>query len=157
MLISTFFQRAKTAILIGVMIFFVSYFSVASFDETTGYTTKAGLSIFSTVAMAEGFMTLLAFEVNQVGIDFEKLGQTYENYTVGTAIAALAIDAVMYGLVALYLDKVLPKEYGKRELWYFPVSPSFWTGRSTTTSTTNVEHSSSSESTSIANEPIEPE
>ena len=42
----------------------------------------------------------------------------------------LAIDTVLYILLALYLDKVLPKEYGKREVWYFPFTPSFWTGRS---------------------------
>ena len=74
MLMSTFFSRAKTAILIGVLVFFVTYFSLASFDETTPYLTKAGLSIFNTVAMAEGFTTLLSFEVNSVGINFTNLG-----------------------------------------------------------------------------------
>lgn len=133
MLIATFFSRAKTAILIGVLVFFVTYFSLASFDENTRYSTKAGLSLFNTVAMAEGFVTLLAFEVNQVGINFGNLGQTYQHYTVGTSIGALALDTVLYILLALYLDKVLPKEYGKRELWYFPFTSSFWTGRSNIT------------------------
>lgn len=62
MLISVFFSRAKTAILVGVLVFFVTYFSVASFDDNTPYTTKASLSIFNTVAMAEGFITILSFE-----------------------------------------------------------------------------------------------
>jgi ATP-binding cassette subfamily A (ABC1) protein 3 len=65
MLISAFFSRAKTAILIGVLCFFVTYFATASFDENTPYGTKAGLSIFNTVAMNVGFQTLLSFEASQ--------------------------------------------------------------------------------------------
>jgi hypothetical protein len=64
MLMSTFFSRTKTAVLIGILVFFVTYFTLASFDDQTTMANKAGLSIFNTVAMAEGFITLLNFEVN---------------------------------------------------------------------------------------------
>jgi ABC-type transport system involved in multi-copper enzyme maturation permease subunit len=64
MLISSFFSRSKTAILIGVLVFFCTFFSVTSFDPNTPYSTKAGLSIFNTVAMNQGFWVMLTFEAS---------------------------------------------------------------------------------------------
>jgi hypothetical protein len=29
-------------------------------------------------------------------------------------------------LIGLYLDKTLPREYGRRETWYFCCKPTFW-------------------------------
>jgi ABC-type transport system involved in multi-copper enzyme maturation permease subunit len=52
MLISSFFSKSKTAILIGVLVFFVTFFVKNSFDANTPASTKAGLSIFNTIAMS---------------------------------------------------------------------------------------------------------
>lgn len=38
----------------------------------------------------------------------------------------LAFDCVLYGLLAVYLDHVIPGEYGPRYGWFFFVDPSYW-------------------------------
>jgi ABC-type glutathione transport system ATPase component len=41
---------------------------------------------------------------------------------VFTAIIFLACEAVIYGLIALYLLAVIPSEFGGRQPWHFPVT-----------------------------------
>lgn len=38
----------------------------------------------------------------------------------------LIVDIVLYFLLALYLDAVIPAEYGQRKPPYFIFMPSFW-------------------------------
>ncbi|ESP03886.1 hypothetical protein LOTGIDRAFT_110141 [Lottia gigantea] len=62
-----------------------------------------------------------------------KGGMTFDTINLGDfplsgPIIMLAVDAVLYGLLAFYLDRVIPGEYGVRyKPWYF-LLPSFWCG-----------------------------
>ena len=38
----------------------------------------------------------------------------------------LIVSGILFTFIGLYLDKVLPKEYGNSEPWYFVCSPRFW-------------------------------
>lgn len=109
---SSFFSKAKTAILVGVLVFFVSYFTTFSITDQTPKETKVGLSIFNTVAMSSGFYTLLSLQGNQVEVNFETASDEYQNYTVQASLIMLFIDTILYGVLALYFDKVIPSEYG---------------------------------------------
>lgn len=40
----------------------------------------------------------------------------------------LIIDIILYMLLALYFDAVVPGEYGQRKVPYFCFLPSFWKG-----------------------------
>ena len=40
----------------------------------------------------------------------------------------LIVDTILYGIIAWYLDKIMPSEYGTQLSWYFPVLPSYWLG-----------------------------
>jgi ATP-binding cassette subfamily A (ABC1) protein 3 len=71
--VSSFFSRAKTAILVGVALFLVSYFSLFTVNQATTESTKSALSIFPTAAMALGFFTLLGFEGIQTGIHWDNI------------------------------------------------------------------------------------
>jgi hypothetical protein len=35
---------------------------------------------------------------------------------------------VLYVILALYFDKVIPSEYGRTLPWYFPFTKQFWKG-----------------------------
>ena len=61
MLIGAIFSKAKTAILVGLLVFFVSYFPLFSFNENTTEGTKTGISFFCSAAMAQGFTLLLTY------------------------------------------------------------------------------------------------
>jgi len=128
MLIISFFTRAKTAILVGVLVFFITYFVIFTIDSNTPQSTITGLSMFPSIAMAVGFVTMVGLEGTQIGSNFSNLSLNYGNYNVETALVFLVIDTVLYGLLALYFDKVIPSEFGSSLPWYFPLSPSYWKG-----------------------------
>jgi ATP-binding cassette subfamily A (ABC1) protein 3 len=130
MLISSFFTKTKTAILVGIVAFFVSYFSIFAIDENTPNSARMGLSLFNTIAMALGFFTLLTFEGVEEGSNFSNLDDRYLHTSVQDCLIMLAVDTIIYALLAFYFDKVIPSEYGTKLPWYFPFSPSYWRGRS---------------------------
>lgn len=114
--------------MIGVLAFFVSYFVIFTITQDTPESTKIAVSIFNTLAMSQGFNALLSLQGNQVDVNFETASDKYQNYSVEIAIIMLVIDSVLYGLLALYFDKVIPSEYGVSLPWYFPFTKGFWMG-----------------------------
>ena len=71
-----------------------------------------------------------AFEGGLVGLHWGNLnvmpGET--NFSFQLAVGMLLVDAVLYGIMAAYLEAVLPSDYGTQLPWYFPFLPSFWRG-----------------------------
>uniref|UniRef100_A0A8D0BD66 Cholesterol transporter ABCA5 n=1 Tax=Salvator merianae TaxID=96440 RepID=A0A8D0BD66_SALMN len=62
--------------------------------------------------------------------DYEE-GTTFSNLTHGPyplviALTLLALDSMLYLLLAVYLDQVIPGEYGLRRGFFFFLKPSFW-------------------------------
>ena len=129
-LISSMFNKTKTAILVGMLFFFLSNFSLLSISRTTEPGVLSVLSILNTFAMSEGFFELLCFESAQIGITFSNMDEQYYNYSVGKCIKFLILDTVIYWIISLYLDKVIQSETGVSLPWYFPFTISFWKGHS---------------------------
>ncbi|KAF1787525.1 P-loop containing nucleoside triphosphate hydrolase [Phytophthora cactorum] len=55
------------------------------------------------------------------------MGTLSDNYRLSTALWMFVFDTVLYTVLGLYLEKVMPKEYGTTLKWYFPLglNPSF--------------------------------
>lgn len=51
-----------------------------------------------------------------------------DTLSLGLVIVMLAIDSVIYLLIALYVEAVFPGEYGVPQKWYFPFTSAFWCG-----------------------------
>ncbi|CAG9311641.1 unnamed protein product [Blepharisma stoltei] len=128
-LISSFFSKAKTGILVGVLAYFASYFTIFAVTDTTPASTKNGLSIFNTIAMTQGFYVLLSLKGNQIDSTISNLDIEYEYYKVETCIIMLFVDTILYSLLAFYFGKIVPSQYGVSLPWYFPFTKSFWLGR----------------------------
>lgn len=47
-------------------------------------------------------------------------------FVFGHVILMLVFDSVLYMLIALYLEQVLPGPFGLPKPWYFPIQKSFW-------------------------------
>ena len=127
-LISSLFNRSKTAVLVGMIVFFVSYFIILPVTSNTSEGTLMGMSVLNTVAMSQAFIQLMSFEDAKVGIDFTNINDNFYYYSVGTGLLFLFIDCILYWTLALYLDKVIQTETGVSLPWYFPFTPSFWKG-----------------------------
>lgn len=127
-LISAIFNKAKTAVLVGMLAFFVSYFSQLSITTNTSSGVLGLMSLLNTVAMSQGFQNMMLFEGSQIGIDFSNIGDSYYNYSVSIGLTMLFVDSILYWLFALYLDKVIKTETGVSLRWYFPFTLSYWKG-----------------------------
>lgn len=124
-LISTFFSRSKTAATLGSIIFFAAFFPYyfVGRDAVTDVTTKTWASLFVPTCMALGTDTFAAFEGGLVGVQRSNIRQSYEDrLPYVNMVAMLVIDAALYFLLAWYLDKVIPSEFGTPLPWHFPVS-----------------------------------
>ena len=62
-------------------------------------------------------------EIEQREIDFWEADGTVP---LGGILIMMSADIVLYGLLAYYLDNVLPTEYGTRRKPWFPFQLSFW-------------------------------
>ncbi|KAG4034621.1 hypothetical protein PC123_g28709, partial [Phytophthora cactorum] len=99
------------------------------FSTGTGESAKRLGSALSPVALALGVQVLANAEETGEGVQFSTMGTLSENYRLSTALWMFVFDTVLYTVLGLYLEKVMPKEYGTTLKWYFPVSPSYWRSR----------------------------
>lgn len=69
---------------------------------------------------------MAGFESANVGIHTDTVNEWYDNYTYLEGLFFLFISGFLFSFLGLYLDKVLPKEYGNSEPFYFLCSPRFY-------------------------------
>lgn len=131
-MLSVFFSKANTAALLSGIIWFLAYSPYAitanQFNSLANW-IKWLLSLFSNSAMAIGVRTAVRHEGAGYGLQWSNLFSPVsedETFTVGYSMIMLLVDAILYLLIALYVEKILPGDYGVPEVWYFPVQKSFW-------------------------------
>ncbi|KAG3146994.1 hypothetical protein PI126_g13047 [Phytophthora idaei] len=81
------------------------------------------------VALSFGLSTIVDFETSGIGANFGNLDTLNVNFRLNTALQMFLFACVLYTLLGLYFERVIPKQYGTSLKWYFPFSPSFWRGR----------------------------
>ncbi|ETI52083.1 hypothetical protein F443_04692 [Phytophthora nicotianae P1569] len=126
---STLFNKARIGSFVGMVIFFFMHVVSQGFSDGTSESTKMIGCIFSPVGLAQGVTVLADAETTGAGVTFSNVSELSHNFRFSTALYMFAFDTVLYTLIGLYFDKVMPKEYGTSLKWYFPVSPSYWRGR----------------------------
>ncbi|CAK4190139.1 unnamed protein product [Aphanomyces euteiches] len=125
-MISAIFSKSRTGTYIGILLFFVMYLVTAAFGDTSTASSKQGASFLAPAAMTFGIQTLSTAEGNGVGITTGNLSDEINNFKFSTSLVMLVFDCVLYTLLGLYFERVVPKDYGVTEKWYFLVSPSYW-------------------------------
>ncbi|GAB9469596.1 hypothetical protein Gpo141_00006870, partial [Globisporangium polare] len=124
--ISTLFSRARTGAFAGMVLFFFMYFVSSGFSAESTIGSKSGGCLLAPVALAFGVQALATVESTGVGMNFGNAGTVADNFSFNIALWLLFIDTILYTLAGLYFERVIPKEYGTTEKWYFPIMPSFW-------------------------------
>jgi len=124
-LIQTFFSRARTAFLIGIMLFLAQYFvsmGMTDADENG----KNGVSLLPPAAFALACNNLGNYEAGRIGITRITTAETFENYKFSTALGFFILDTIIFTVLGIYFEQVWPNEYGVKKPWYFPVLPKYW-------------------------------
>ncbi|XP_054155382.1 cholesterol transporter ABCA5-like [Oppia nitens] len=123
-LISPFFKKEKAA---GT---FVSFFSLISgilhllfvyldIDKSVYYI----LSLISPVAFTLGINSITRLESNDIGFD-----NLFNDpvFSAGSSMLMMIVDIVLYTVLAIYLDQVIPGEFGPKQSMFFFLKKSFW-------------------------------
>ncbi|RLN94814.1 hypothetical protein BBJ28_00020795, partial [Nothophytophthora sp. Chile5] len=128
-LISTLFSKARVGAFVGMVAFFAMYAVSQGFSTGTAENVKRLGCLLSPVALSLGVTVLANSEETGEGVTFSNVSMLSDNFRLSTALWMFAFDTLLYTVLGLYFDKVMPKEYGTSLKWYFPVSPSYWRGR----------------------------
>ncbi|XP_055599142.1 phospholipid-transporting ATPase ABCA3-like [Uranotaenia lowii] len=134
-MMSTFFSKANTASgIAGLMWFvFVMPYNIAfSNYDTLSLGAKLALCLFHNSGMSFGFMLMMRHEGTTAGVQWSNLFSPVtvdDDLSVGATMMMLLADSVIYLLIALYVEKVLPGEFGVAQPWYFPFTVRYWTNR----------------------------
>ena len=125
-MVHTFFDQAKTGGVVGMLVFFASYFCYTAFrSEETPVVVKKAISWLSPCSFAYGIDQLVKREEFEQGVQTSNWHEPLEGRWSGISFAEvciqLFIDAVVYTLLGFYLEQVLPKAYGIRRSVWFPL------------------------------------
>lgn len=131
-MLSVFFSKANTASAIAGLIWFLMYspytFIQQNYDNTS-LATKIILCLFSNTAMALGFNVIIRYEGTQEGLQWDNIFSPVtvdDGFHLGYVLIMLVFDGILYLLIALYVEKIFPGDYGVAEKWYFPFTAKFW-------------------------------
>jgi len=126
-LLAVFFERAKTASVVGALLFFLLYFPYVFVGQAdTGTVTKIFASLCPPVALSLGAAMLAELESAGDGAQWGNLGAEINHFTMGHALVMMLIDTGLFSLLAWYLDKVLVVGFGTRQPWNFLCLRKYW-------------------------------
>jgi len=126
-LVSTFFDRSKTASTFATLIFFAIFFPYFAVNtDETSHATKILACLSSPIGLGLGGVKIAEFEAAGFGSHWSNLDEVVANFSVGNAMRMFLLDIFIYFTLALYFDKVLPSRFGTRLPPWFFLSPAWW-------------------------------
>jgi ATP-binding cassette, subfamily A (ABC1), member 3 len=112
-LLASFFSKSKIAALVVPLFYFGLSIPSFSLPDSTSAGVYILLSLFSPTAFGVGTRLLFEYEVND-GMGLADLSSSEDTVSMGVVFAMLIIDCILYLLLTLYLDEVLPGEWGSK-------------------------------------------
>ena len=125
--VAAFFSRAKLSAIVGPIALFATllprwiFFGSNRYEATLG---KYWASLLPCTAFAFGADIIADYEYAELGI--HKYNVTEAEYSFQTTLNFLFLDTILFGVLGLYLEQVLPRTYGIASKWNFCLVPSFW-------------------------------
>ncbi|KAJ8301076.1 hypothetical protein KUTeg_020063 [Tegillarca granosa] len=133
-MISTMFKKANNGLYVAGIVHFFTYFPYFFVEDkysSLGVEEKIGISLLHNMCMAFGMKTLVTYEATGEGVhwwNFHKPATSDDNFSFLYSLLMFLLDAVLYFLVAWYIDNVKPGEYGVPQPFYFPFTKAYWCG-----------------------------
>ncbi|XP_061652253.1 retinal-specific phospholipid-transporting ATPase ABCA4 isoform X3 [Phyllopteryx taeniolatus] len=131
-LMSVFFSKANLAAACSGVLYFTLYLPHVlcfAWQDRLTANMKMAASLLSPVAFGFGTEYLSRYEEQGVGLQWDNIQTSpleKDTYSFLTSVLMMAVDAVLYGVLAWYLDNVFPGQYGIGRPFYFPLQPSYW-------------------------------
>uniref|UniRef100_A0A671YC67 P-type phospholipid transporter n=1 Tax=Sparus aurata TaxID=8175 RepID=A0A671YC67_SPAAU len=131
-LMSVFFNKANLAAACSGIIYFTLYLPHVlcfAWQDRITKGMKMAASLLSQVAFGFGTEYLSRYEEQGLGLQWDNIQTSpleKDTYSFLTSIFMMVFDAILYGVLAWYLDNVFPGQYGIGRRFYFPLEPSYW-------------------------------
>ncbi|XP_072159520.1 cholesterol transporter ABCA5 [Bemisia tabaci] len=128
-MLTPLFDKARTAGILGnfvVNMVSLLYFIQVFVKESSSITLWL-VSLISSSGFALALDKALVLDLSGKGVSLENLWSDGNGgIPFGGSLIMMALDIVIYGLLAYYLDSVVPSEYGTKRSIFFCLYPSFW-------------------------------
>lgn len=128
-LMSSIFEKANTAASVTGFfwfLFLVPYFMTYVNYSTLDYWQKVLICLFHNTGMSYGFLLVLTKEGNSEGLTWHNFFQPVsvdDDFSVGVITCMMVVSSVVQMILAVYIEKVKPGDFGIPRPWYFPISP----------------------------------
>ena len=133
LLVASFFSKVRIAAIVGIMLFFVTYFVSENITvEKEAY--KVLLSFFPTSALNFGIKTLVEYEKSKEGLNYSNATEKIDNYRFSNSLLMLLLDFVLFTALSLYFDNILPSQNEVRKPPHYFLLRSYWKGSCQSTS-----------------------
>ncbi|XP_023723147.1 ATP-binding cassette sub-family A member 5 isoform X3 [Cryptotermes secundus] len=129
-LLTPFFDKARTAGILGnfaVNIMSLLYFIQVFVDDSSSVAFWL-VSLLNSSGFALAMDKALVLDLSGDGVSFDNLWSG-PGIPFGGSLIMMSLDIVLYGLLAYYLDCVIPSEYGTKRSPWFCFTPGFWCSR----------------------------
>ena len=132
MFLASFFCRATTATLVGLLVFFSGYFLTLAADFEFGNPTAIQvISLHPIAAISYALQEIGRLEDGDVGLTSTtyNFSNTPSGFNVGGTYRMLILDSFLYGALVFYFNRVIGSGFGQALPWYFLFLPSYWNPR----------------------------
>ena len=130
LLISALFSNSRIASTFGALIFLAIFFPYyAVFQDSVSTARKTVACLSPPLCMGLGVTNIIEFEGAQTGVTPGNGNVDLNNFSYTKTMGMLLLDFIALLLLALYLEKVVPQQYGLSLPFYFPLQPSYWCPR----------------------------
>ncbi|NXK32936.1 ABC8B protein, partial [Piprites chloris] len=124
-LLCSLLRTSKLVSSVGFLITFIfGCLSLAVLIENIPEPLKWFLGLFCPFAFNAGIAKI--FHLEKYGMGFSLSNLMEEAYFLFSTYIMLVFDSILYMLLALYFDKVLPGKYGIPDPPFFCLKPSYW-------------------------------
>lgn len=133
-LISTLFDKANSSAAGTGAIWFLSYLPYLFIQpqyESLSKGAKFGTCILHNIALSLGAQLIGMFEGKGTGLQWSMFNEPVsvdDDFTMANVITMLYIDAIIYLVLALYIENIWPGQYGIPKGVLYPFKLSYWRG-----------------------------
>ena len=125
-LMASLFSRATVASTVSALIFLGIFFGILGMNDQTTAGAKAIACLSAPICFGLGSQTIATYESAQQGVTASNFSTPTDKFAMSTCIAMLIVDFVLYTVLALYLERVVPSQWGVAQPLWFCLMPKYW-------------------------------
>ncbi|XP_066249198.1 phospholipid-transporting ATPase ABCA3-like [Euwallacea similis] len=127
-LLSTLFHKPAVATLVGLLVWIFSYFIPKHIIDMTyniPFSMHFCIMLLPNMALHYGYLAISQYEIRELGVQWSNWhlsgGGSSQEITLFHTCIMLIVDSIIYFLLTLYLDAIMPGKYGIPQSKLFPL------------------------------------